>query len=216
MIEANDFLKEFFTDLQGALGILLKDSYQGIDIGKLRVVASVDAAYRGDLMSVAAVEWDLEKGPLSETVFTCKPPYPYVPGLLFLREGPPMLHAVKQLGNNWQLLLVDAHGLLHPRRMGLAVFLGFLLNKPAVGIAKSLLVGLERSGAVFGEVEVDGEVLGYWFKFGRSKKFYASPGYLVKVQQIPEIIKKLGNTYPEVLRFVDRRSKEILRKKSDQ
>ena len=214
MTERNDSVKEFFIDLQKALGNLLKDFYQGIDIEAIKVIAAVDAAYKNDLMSVAAVKWDLEEGPLSETVFTCKPPYPYVPGLLFLREGPPMLHAIKQLGNDWQLLLVDAHGLLHPRRMGLAVFLGFLLNKPAVGIAKSLLIGFERSGDVLGEVEVDGEVLGYWFRVGRSRKFYVSPGYLVKVQQVPEIIERLGNTYPEALRYVDRLSKEVLRNRS--
>lgn len=190
---------------------MLENVYHGVDVDEIQVVVAVDAAYRGDLMSVAAVKWDLKWGPLSEISFTCRPPHPYVPGLLFLREGPPMLHAIKRLGDGWQLLLVDAHGLLHPRRMGLAVFLGLILNKPSVGIAKSLLVGSERSGDDFGEVEVEGETLGYWFRLSGSRKFYASPGYVVSVQQIPEIIKKLGNTYPGALRFVDRLSKRALK-----
>lgn len=211
MSRANELLRDFFIELQKVLSRLLENSYCGIDVEGVRVIAAADAAYIGDLMSVAAIRWDLKKGPLLKVSFTCRPPYPYVPGLLFLREGPPMLHAIKQLGDDWQLLLVDAHGLLHPRRMGLAVFLGFILDKPSVGIAKSLLTGSERPGENFGEVEVGGEVRGYWFKPSKSRKFYASPGYLVSVQQIPVIIRMLGNTYPEALRIVDELSKQALK-----
>ena len=39
------------------------------------------------------------------------------------------------------LLVFDAHGLAHPRRMGLACHMGLLLDTPAVGCAKSILVG---------------------------------------------------------------------------
>lgn len=216
MIRSDDLLREFFIDLQRALSRLLGNFYHGIDVEGIRVIVAVNAACKGDLMSVAAVKWDLKEGPLSKALFTCRPLYPYVPGLLFIREGPPMLHTIKQLGDGWQLLIVDGHGLLHPRKMGLAVFLGLILNKPSMGIAKSLLVGSEKPGDTFGEVEVDGEILGYWFRLHKSKKFYASPGYLVNIQQLPEIIKRLGNTYPEALKFVDRLSKKALKEALNQ
>lgn len=211
MVQADSFLEEFFIDLQEALGRLLKDFYRGIDVEKIQVVVAVDAAYKDDLMSVVAVKWNLNDGFVSSSSLICKAPYRYVPGLLFLREGPPMLHIIKQLGDDWQLLLVDAHGLLHPRRMGLAVFLGLLLGKPSIGVAKSLMVGSEMCGDMFGEVEVDGAVFGYWFRLDKSKKFYVSPGYLVSVQQIPDVIRRLGSTYPEALRLADVLSREILK-----
>ncbi len=212
-MSGDDLLENFFTDFQSALGKVLERSWESVELGDLGNVAAVDAAYKGDLMSVAAVEWSVSENELiNQVTFTCKPPYPYIPGLLFLREGPPMLRALKKLGYSWNLLLVDAHGLLHPRRTGLAVILGFILNKPALGVAKSLLIGSEGGGEEFGEVEVDGKVLGYWFKFKGSRKFYASPGYMVSVEQVPALIEKLGRKYPDALAYADMLSKKTIRK----
>ena len=209
MAERDPFLEEFFIELQKAIRRLLDYEHKVIDLRGVEYVAAVDAAYRGDLMSVAAVGWRIgEDKPIDEKCLICKAPYPYVPGLLFLREAPPMLKAVKLLELDWQLLLVDGHGILHPRRMGLAVFLGLTLDKPTIGIAKSLLIGSESGGGDFGEVRASGELLGYWFKLDR-RKFYASPGYLVDVKQIPEIIRRFGG-YPKPLSYADRLSKRML------
>ena len=209
-MERNEILEEFFVDLQKAIGRTLKMERR-LRLDELENLVSVDAAYRGELMAVAAVKWSLRRDEVvGEKTLICKPPYPYVPGLLFLREGPPMLKLVKEF-EDWQLLLVDAHGILHPRRMGLAVFLGFILDKPAIGLAKSLLIGEEELGETSGRVFVEGKALGYWFKPKDSRKFYVSPGYMVEVNQIPEIVSILGSRYPEALRRADMLSKKMLR-----
>jgi deoxyribonuclease V len=67
--------------------------------------------------------------------------FPYVPGLLAFREGPVVLEALKRLEHRPDVLIFDAHGLAHPRRMGLATHLGVLLEMPTVGCAKSCLCG---------------------------------------------------------------------------
>jgi len=92
--------------------------------------------------------------------------------------------------------------------MGLAVFLGLLLEKPALGVAKSLLVGSESGEGEFGEVRVSGKVLGYWFKLN-GRKFYASPGYMIKVDQVPNIIMRFGE-YPRPLSYTDKLSRRVL------
>ncbi|MEM3921987.1 MAG: endonuclease V [Nitrososphaerota archaeon] len=208
----SEILEEFFAAFQEALWSRISRSWERTELQDLRRIAAVDVAYRGELALAAAVCWDLKKHePIEEKWFACEAPYPYVPGLLFLREAPPMLKAIKLLEHDWSLLLVDGHGILHPRRMGLAVMLGLILDKPALGIAKSLLVGVEGPGDYWGPVEVSGEVLGYWFKHVDGGRFYASPGYLLGVDRIPEIIKDLGAGYPEPLAHADKLSKRLAR-----
>ncbi|HDD43129.1 MAG TPA: hypothetical protein ENF79_05580 [Nitrososphaeria archaeon] len=212
MSRRSEVLEEFFIDLQSSLSKLIQGSWRGVELDRLEVVAAVDVAYANDLASAAAVSWSLkEDKPIEERQLLCEATYPYVPGLLFLREAPIMLRAVKLLSSSWQLLLVDGHGLLHPRKMGLAVFLGLALNRPTLGIAKSLLVGSEKPGGWFGEVEVSGEVLGYWFKPEKGRRFYASPGYMIEVKQVPKIIELLGGRYPKPLSLADKLSRDQLR-----
>lgn len=115
----------------------------------LRRVAGVDCAVdgaghvHGVVVVCEAPDWHVV-----ETVSASAPaPMPYVPGLLSFRETPILLDALARLRTRPDLLLVDGHGIAHPRGLGLASHLGLHLDVPVVGVGKAVLVGThERAG----------------------------------------------------------------------
>ncbi|MGH7885473.1 MAG: deoxyribonuclease V [Thermodesulfobacteriota bacterium] len=67
--------------------------------------------------------------------------FPYIPGLLAFREGPAIIETYKKIKNKPEVLIIDGHGIAHPRRFGIACHVGVLLDIPTFGIAKKKLFG---------------------------------------------------------------------------
>ena len=91
----------------------------------------------------------------------------YSPGLLALRLGPLLETVVRALPERPEVLLLDATGRDHPRRAGLAVHLGAVLDLPTVGVTHRPLVaeGDWPSGvATTSPLRVADEVVGYWMR----------------------------------------------------
>jgi len=93
-----------------------------------------------------------------------RPGFPYIPGLLSFRESPLVLGALEKLTTRPDFLLVDGQGIAHPRRFGLACHIGLLADIPAIGCAKSILVGkhghLDNEQGSLALIEHKGDVVG--------------------------------------------------------
>jgi len=134
--------------------------------------------------------------------------FPYIPGLFTFREVPPLLKAFRQLRARPDALLFDGHGLAHPRRFGLACHAGLLLQAPAVGCAKSRLVGTH--GAVghargsAADLVLDGLTVGAVVRTrAGAKPVYVSPGYLVDLPSAIALVLATTGRYriPEPIRL---------------
>ena len=158
---------------------------------KIRFVAGVDAAYSGESSIGATAVLDYESLELVEQqTATCQARFPYISTLLSFREIPPAVACIKKLKRQPDVFLVDGQGLAHPYRCGFASHLGVVLGMPAIGVAKSRLIGkptvidgdcfLVDKGQVISAVVTTKEGV---------KPVYVSVGHLVSLETAVKIVK---------------------------
>ena len=128
-----------------------------------------------------------------------------------LRESPPIFHTLELLKQDYDVLLVDGHGQLHPRRCGIACYVGVKLDKPTIGIAKSLLCGTVRSN---GRIEIDGRILGHALGNQR-RQLYVSVGHRFSLDTAVSLVLDIGQgSAPEVVKQADILSRSLKREAS--
>jgi deoxyribonuclease V len=166
---------------------------------KVDYVAGVDVAYLEDT-SVAAVAV-LDASTLSQVevqVAHIKTCFPYIPTLLSFREIPPAYSAIKKLHSKPDVFMVDGQGFAHPYGLGFASHLGLLLDKPTIGVAKSLLCGeVEQDGEDgWAPLKYKGKVIGAEVvtKQG-TKPVYVSVGHRVSLKRAIEVVLECTGKY---------------------
>lgn len=171
------------------------------ELAGTNLVAGVDAAYRGDEAYSVCVVLDghlrvVESASASECI-----PFPYIPGYLSFREAP-VIEAAVRLVKEFDVLLVNGHGLAHPRRCGLATHVGLDMDVPTIGVARGLLSGTE--GETVGDwapIIQEGDVVGATLEMEGRSPIYVSVGHKISLETSLEIVRKatLGGYLPEPL-----------------
>ena len=172
----------------------------------INYVAGVDIAYTEGTSIGAVAVLDFASLSLAESkVVHLKTRFPYIPTLLSFREIPPAYSAIKKLQTQPDVFLVDGQGFAHPYRLGFATHLGLAIDKPTIGVAKSLLCGKVEPVFEYGWAPLmDGEeVIGAEVvtKHG-TKPIYVSVGHRVSLRRAIGIVKNCTRTYriPEPIR----------------
>lgn len=181
------------------------------DLRRITLVAGADVSYskRTDTCYGAVIVWDWRRRTVVAQSTAVRPSrFPYVPGLLSFREAPVLLDALAELPARPDLMVVEGHGLSHPRRFGLACHLGILFDLPSVGCAKTRLVGRHREpGPERGDhtpLYHEGIIVGSVLRTRSGvKPVYASQGHAVSLPQCRRALLQLTGCYrlPEPLRL---------------
>jgi deoxyribonuclease V len=111
---------------------------------EVELVAGADISFnRGsDVMHAAIVVLRMsDLQPVARSLVSDETSFPYIPGLLAFRELPVLWKAWQQLQLKPDVLIMDGHGLAHPRRMGIATHFGIEIDWPTMGCAKNILTG---------------------------------------------------------------------------
>ena len=109
-------------------------------IGETPLVAGVDASYEEDTVYTACVVMNGDREIVDSASAAVETRFPYIPGYLSFREALGMLTAVRRV-SGFDVLMVNGHGVAHPRGCGLASLVGIEADKPTIGVASRPLVG---------------------------------------------------------------------------
>lgn len=126
--------------------------------------------------------------------------FPYVPGLLSFRELPPLAAAWRRLESRPDAVIFDAHGYAHPRRFGLACHGGLLFGVPAVGLAKSVLVGeaaeVGPEKGCTAPLVLEGERVGTVLRSRTDvRPVYVSVGHRIDLERAEEVVLSVTPRY---------------------
>lgn len=141
----------------------------------------------------------------------------YIPGYFSFYEGPVILKALEHLqmdGIDPALIIVDGHGLAHPRKFGLACFVGATSGKPVIGVAKESLLPFNNPppNEQYGTHDflLNNEKVGVAIRLqAHVKPVFISPGNRISLETSVDIIKGLTTVFrlPDNIRRADKASR---------
>lgn len=183
-----------------------------IHLSDIRTIASIDVSYHkesNNLIAGILLFRFPELTQIGEFVRVDEIKFPYVPGYLSFREGPTVIKLIQQEKIDVDVFLVDGHGIAHPRKLGIATFIGTILEKPTIGIAKKRLCGeFKEVGSQKGSsslLRYHGEVVGFVYRSRDNvKPIFISPGFGVPLEKSLELVKATISKYrlPDPIRHV--------------
>lgn len=184
----------------------------------VQYVAGVDMGFEaaGTISRAAVAVLSFPSLQLQESAIARRPTsFPYVPGFLSFREIPAVLDALEKISTIPDLILCDGQGIAHPRRFGIACHLGLIVNIPAIGVAKSLLIGKheevpEQRGS-WQPLVNRGETIGAVLRTRtKTKPLYVSSGHRVSLPTAIEYVLRCTPKYrlPETTRIADKLASE--------
>jgi deoxyribonuclease V len=188
--------------------IILQDRFK-----KIEKIAGIDQTYdKNNVISCIVICNAKSMEVIEKQTATVPAPIVYKPGLLAYREMPAMIEAFSKVTNTPDVIIVDGHGISHPRRCGLASHFGLIISRPTIGIAQSLVTGKVEQGKIFDERDM----IGFELKTKEhAKPIYVSPGHMITPGTALHIAKdsiRHPHKLPEPLHLAHKAARKELKK----
>lgn len=177
----------------------------------IQYVAGADVSFNKFEDDIYAVIIVLEYGSMkmvARSAVKDKMDFPYIPGLLSFREIPSLMKAWQMLPLRPDVVVVDGHGIAHPRSMGIAAHFGLVAGVPSIGCAKKLLTGkFEEPGLEKGDfspIKKQEKVIGFALRTKyKVKPMLVSPGHLCSMDDSLQVALHCARGYrlPEPTRL---------------
>lgn len=185
-------------------------------------IVGVDAAFLQDKVIGAACLYKYPDIILVDEVYAVTEVlFPYIPGLLSFREGPAIIMAINDLKIKPDVILFDGQGIAHPMGLGIASHIGVLLDIPAIGCAKSRLIGKYKEPGLkkgsWSFLRYNSKIVGAVLRTRDNiRPLFVSSGNKIDLKSSIGIVLACTRKYriPEPLRRADFISKKIKRELS--
>ncbi|GEM_PF-2645954 len=187
----------------------------------VRLLLAVDVSYREEDAYVSAVIWNTEKAcPVRIYLLRVLAELPYISGMFFIRELPPVVSIIRTFSIEFDLLLLNASGIAHPAGIGLASHAGLYFKKPSFGITDRIPCGAYKmpglkKGNYTRIMDRERRVIGYVLRSqDYVRPIFITPGHLISPKNALEITIKLPfhARFPEPLRIADIYSRKEFKK----
>lgn len=177
----------------------------------IKYIAGFDVAYVGGQMVCAVAVLDFKTLTVVERKHSVgKPAMPYISGFRAFRDGPAIIQTYYDIEHEPDVLMISGHGIAHQHKCGLATYVGVELEKPTVGVAKSIVHGALQGD----DVLVDNEIRGIMVRTKEhANPIIVSPGHLIALSDAAEITKHCivhPHKLPEPLHAAHKTAKQVL------
>jgi len=205
MVDLNTLKKE---QIKLAKKVITTDGFE-----KIKTIAGCSQAYVDDKVISAIVVCDYKTLEVIESKHAVgEGKIPYKSGFLFYKDGPAVMEAFNMLEQKPDVLIVEANGILHPRRIGMASHVGILLDVQTIGVTKRLMLGQVKGNTIYVEKEARGYEL---ITREHARPIYVSPGNKISLKTSLEVIKnciKEPHKLPEPLHLAHKYGRKISKK----
>lgn len=192
----------------------------------INYIAGVDISYfesnGKELGACVVTVFDFMTQEVVEQVeYIGEPTFPYISGMLAFRELPIVMKTLEMLRTVPDIYVFDGNGILHERKMGIATYASYYLEKPCIGISKNLYLlngpntkeyTLGTNRGDYTDILRKGEVYGRILRTKHNTKpVYISCGNYIDLDTVTEICILFSRTsrIPLLTKIPDKRTKEL-------